>query len=141
MSRKSLFLLILIAAATIILYRWSDFSFDWHLFFTTLWNVQPVWLTISIAATFLTFVIRAVRWQVLLHPSKDVPLGPLTSINLVGFSAVFILGRAAEVIRPVWLTRRERIPLTVSVATLVVERFLDFVMIVILFGWTLLLVK
>ena len=136
-----MFLLILIAIGAVIAYRWSDSSFDWSVFYTSLWNLQPVWLTVSIAATFATFWIRAVRWQVLLHPVKNVPLGPLTSINLVGFSAIFLLGRAGEVIRPLWLTRRERIPLTVSVATLVVERFLDFVMIVVLFGWTLLLLK
>jgi uncharacterized protein (TIRG00374 family) len=141
MSRKSLFLLILIAIGAVIAYRWLDFSFDWSLFYSSLWNVQPVWLTVSIAVTFATFWIRAVRWQVLLHPLKNVPIGPLTSINLVGFSAIFLLGRAGELIRPLWLTRRERIPLTVSVATLVVERFLDTVMLVILFGCTLLLVK
>ena len=141
MSRKSLFLLILIAAATIILYRWADFSFDWHLFFITLWNVHPVWLTISIVATFLTFFIRAMRWQVLLDQSKFVPLGPLTIMNLVGFSAICLIGRAGEIVRPLWLTRRERIPLTVSLATLVVERFFDSVMLVVMFGCTLLLVK
>jgi len=141
MSRKSLFLLILIAIGAVIAYRWFNFSFDWSLFYSSLWNVQPIWLIVSIAVTFATFWIRAVRWQVLLYPLKNVPVGPLTSINLVGFAAIFLLGRAGEVIRPLWLTRRERIPLTVSVATLVVERFLDFVMIVILFGWTLLLVK
>jgi uncharacterized protein (TIRG00374 family) len=141
MSRKSLFLLILIVIGAVLAYRWSDFSFDWRLFFKSLWNVQPLWLAISIAATFLTFFIRAVRWQVLLNPLKAIPLGPLTSINLVGFSAIFLLGRAGELIRPLWLTRRERIPLTVSLATLVVERFFDSVMLVILFGCTLLLVK
>ncbi|HEY2381526.1 MAG TPA: lysylphosphatidylglycerol synthase transmembrane domain-containing protein [Terriglobia bacterium] len=127
--------------ATVLVYRWSDFSFDWSLFFTSLWNVQPLWLTVSIAATFLTFFIRAIRWQVLLHPLKSIPLGPLTSMNLVGFSAICVLGRAGELIRPLWLTRKERIPLTVSMATLVVERFFDSVMLVVLFACTLLLVK
>lgn len=141
MSRKSLFLLILIAITVLIVYRWSDFSFDWRLFFTSLANVHPVWLTISIAATFLTFFIRAIRWQVLLHPLKSVPLGPLTSMNLIGFSAICVLGRAGELIRPLWLARRERIPLTVSLATLVVERFFDAFMVVLFFAVTLLFVK
>ena len=141
MRRKSLFLLILIAITALVLYRWNGFSFDWRLFFTSLWNVQPVWLTISIAATFATFFIRAIRWQVLLHPLKAVPLGPLTSMNLIGFSAICVLGRAGELVRPLWLTRRERIPLTVSLATLVVERFFDSFMVVLFFAFTLLLVK
>ena len=95
-----MFLLTLIAIGAVIAYRWFNFSFDWSLFYSSLWNVQPVWLTVSIAATFATFWIRAVRWQVLLHPLKNVSVGPLTSINLVGFSGIFVLGRAGELIRP-----------------------------------------
>src|SRR5262249_20653133 len=54
---------------------------------------------------------------------------------------IFILGRAGEVIRPLWLTRRERIPLTASFATIIVERFLDTFMLIVFFAWALLLVE
>jgi hypothetical protein len=141
MSRKSLFLLILTAIASILAYRLWGSNFDWSLFYTSLWNIQISWLMASIAATFLSYVFRAARWQVLLDPVKSIRIKPLISANLVGFSAIFVLGRAGEVIRPLWIARREQTPLTASVATIVVERFLDSFMIIMFFGCSLLLVK
>jgi hypothetical protein len=91
--------------------------------------------------TFVTYVSRAFRWQVLLNPLKPVRIGPLFTTNLLGFTGIFVLGRAGEVIRPLWLTRREQIPLTASVATIIVERFVDTLMLVCLFGWALIAVE
>jgi uncharacterized protein (TIRG00374 family) len=141
MNRKLLFLLILTVISIVGLYRAFGWDFDWSLFVSSLWNIQPWWLTLSIVATLLTYVVRAVRWQVLLNPLKSIPMGPLISTNVLGFSAIYLVGRAGELVRPLWLTRRERVPLTASVATIIVERFLDTLMLIALFGGALLLVK
>jgi glycosyltransferase 2 family protein len=141
MNRKLLFLLILTVIVTVGLYRAFGWDFDWSLFLSSLWNIQPWWLTLSIIATLLTYVVRAVRWQVLLNPLKAIPMGPLISTNVLGFSAIYLVGRAGELVRPIWLTRREQVPLTASVATIIVERFLDTLMLIGLFGSALLLVK
>jgi len=141
MNRKLLLLLILSAIIAVALYRLIGRDFDWSLFISSLWNVQPGWLMASIAATLLTYVVRAFRWKVLLNPLKSIRVGPLISTNVLGFSAIYLIGRAGEVVRPLWLTRCEQIPLTASVATIIVERFLDTLMIIALFGWALLVVK
>src|SRR5262249_40410504 len=111
------------------------------LFVSSLWNVQPFWLGASIVATMLTYVARAFRWQVLLNPLKPVRMRPLISTNVLGFSAIYLFGRPGELFRPLWLTRCEQIPLTASFATIVVERVLDTLMIIALFGWALLVVQ
>jgi uncharacterized protein (TIRG00374 family) len=141
MNRKLLFLLVLTVLIAVGLYWIIGWDFNWSLFVSSLWNVQPIWLMASIAATLLTYVARAVRWQVLLSPLKSIRMGPLISTNVLGFSAIYLVGRAGELVRPLWLTRREQIPLTASVATILVERFLDIMMLIALFGWALLLVK
>jgi uncharacterized protein (TIRG00374 family) len=141
MSRKSLFFLCLAAITIYMVYQLRAWGFDWSLFLASLWNVQPIWLTASIAATLLTYVARAYRWQVLLNPLKPVPTGPLISANVLGFSAIYVFGRPGELVRPLWLTRRENIPLTASFATIIVERFLDAMMVIVLFGLALLLVQ
>ena len=92
------------------------------------------WLAASIVLTLLTYWFRAIRWQILLAPLKTVPILPLFSITLMGFSAIFLFGRAGEIARPVWLTRRENVALTGSVATIVVERFLDAIALILLFA-------
>jgi uncharacterized protein (TIRG00374 family) len=141
MSRKSLFLLSLGGITAFLAYRLSGWDFDWSLFLSSLSNMQPGWIVASIILTFLTYVFRASRWQVLLKPLKGIRIGPLISANVVGFSAIFILGRAGELIRPLWITRREQISLTSSVATIIVERVLDSLMLIVLFGLALLLVR
>src|SRR5262245_53744712 len=141
MTRKSLFFLCLAAIAGYLFYQLATVKFNWSLFTSSLWNVQPAWLLASIAATLLTYVVRAYRWQVLLNPLKSIPMGPLISTNVLGFSAIYLFGRPGELVRPLWLTRRENIPLTASVATIIVERFLDALMVIVLFGVALLLVQ
>ncbi len=139
MNRKSLFFLCLAALVVFVAARW-DWQFDWSLFFTSLWHVHPVWLAASVAATLLSYVIRAFRWQVLLNPLKEIQFQSLLSTTLVGFSAIYVLGRAGELVRPMWLTQREHVPFTASMATIVVERFFDSVMLVMLFAYSMLLV-
>jgi hypothetical protein len=141
MSRKSLFFLCLAAITVYLVYKFRAWDFNWSLFLSSLWNVKPGWIAASVAATMLTYVARALRWQVLLNPLKSIPMGPLISINVLGFSAIYVLGRPGELVRPLWLTQREHIPLTASLATIVVERVLDTLMLIALFGLALLLVE
>jgi uncharacterized membrane protein YbhN (UPF0104 family) len=136
-----LFLLAFAVIVLIVAYRLRDWDFDWELFFSTMWTLQPGWLAASLGATFLTYLIRAFRWQVLLGPLKSIGITPLFSSTIVGFSAIYTLGRAGELVRPIWLSRREQVPLSASVATIIVERFLDSLMLVALFAWTLLSIE
>jgi uncharacterized membrane protein YbhN (UPF0104 family) len=141
MSRKLLFLLVFSVIVVIVAYRWQDWDFDWSLFFSTLWSLQPAWLAASILATALQYVSRAYRWQVLLSPLKTVRIEPLLTSTLLGFSAIFLLGRPAELVRPVWLTRQERVPFSATIATLIVERMLDLLMLVALLATSLIFIE
>jgi glycosyltransferase 2 family protein len=141
MNRKLLVTIALIAIALILAYRYRGFGFDWTLFFSSFRQVRIGWLAASVVATFATYVVRAARWQILLAPLKAIRLEPLLVSTLVGFSAIYVLGRLAEPIRPVWLSRRERISTSASLATVFVERFLDAAMLMVLFVWTLMVVE
>ena len=138
MNRKLLVLLALFVAAGIVAYRVWGGDFNWTLFFSSLRNVQPAWLAASVAMTVASYFFRATRWQILLAGVKPVRVSRLLAINLVGFAAIYVLGRAGELIRPVWLTRREQIPLSATVATIIVERVLDLILLVAVFAWALL---
>ena len=133
MSRKLLVLLALFVIAIVVIYRVSGWDFDWSLFLSSLSGMKPGWLIASILLTLATYWFRAARWQVLLAPLKSVSIRSLLSITVVGFSAIFLLGRAGEIARPLWLTRREKIAFTGSFATIVVERFLDAFMLIMVF--------
>jgi hypothetical protein len=137
MNRKLLFFLALAVVALVAAYRLRGWNFDWALFFSSLWDVKGGWLAASVGITLFSYLIRACRWQVLLAPLKPIRLASLLGTTLVGFGAIYVLGRAGELVRPLWLTRREQVPLTSSVATIIVERFFDTLMIIALFAWTL----
>jgi uncharacterized protein (TIRG00374 family) len=111
------------------------------MFFASFRDVKIGWLAASIIATFVTYWLRAVRWQVLLEPLKEISVNALLAATLIGFSAIYVVGRAGEVVRPVWLTQRERVPFSASAATIIVERFLDMMMLVLMFAGSLLLIQ
>ena len=134
MSRKLLVLLALSLVGVIVAYRVWGWDFNWSLFASSLSGMKAGWLIASIVVTMVAYWFRATRWQILLAPLKAVPILPLLSITIVGFSAIFILGRAGEIARPLWLTRREKVAFTGSVATIVVERFLDAIMLILAFA-------
>ena len=123
-----------VAVAVILLLR-SDFNSE--LFFKSLGNVRPAWLIASVTVTFACYILRAVRWQVLLTSLKFIRLGPLITATLLGYSAIYALGRAGELVRPVWIARTEQIPASGSFAAILLERIFDFLLIVLLFAVSL----
>lgn len=132
MLRKLLFLL---GFVTLIGLAWlvAPEEFDGQLFWASFRTAHFGWIVASIGATFLGYVMRALRWQALLAPQKKtIEFGPLMSASVVGFAAIFTLGRPGEVVRPVWISRQERIPFVGAVASIVVERIFDFVTLVLL---------
>lgn len=87
----------------------------------------------SLALTCVTFVIRAERWQYLLAPLGPTRFMMVLRTTVIGFAASAVLpARAGEVIRPYLLARREGLSATATFATIVVERILDLVAVLLL---------
>jgi uncharacterized protein (TIRG00374 family) len=141
MNRKLLVLLALCAIGGILAYKWMPWDFNWALFFSSLKHMHAGWLALSIAITASQYAFRATRWQILLAPVKSISFKRLLSITVIGFSAIYVLGRAGELARPVFLTRKEDVRLSASFATIIVERFLDSLMLIGLFAWALFVVE
>ena len=81
------------------------------------------------------YFVRALRWKVLLHPLKpDTALRSRFAGVSIGFAInnIFV-GRLGELARAFALTRVEPITLSGSVGSLVVERFLDAIVLGTLF--------
>lgn len=91
-------------------------------------------LIISVA-----YVVRAARWGALLAPLAKASLRNLFVATTVGFGAVFLFGRAGEVVRPVVLPMREpRVRPAASFVTIMIERIYDSIAVVVLFAVNLL---
>jgi uncharacterized protein (TIRG00374 family) len=89
----------------------------------------------------LTMFARSLRWQALLSPIRATKFSNLFAATSVGFGAIFVIGRAGEIIRPAVLSLRERIKPTATFATILIERLFDTTAVVSLFAANLLFFK
>ncbi len=95
-------------------------------------------LLLAFIVTLLTYVARAIRWRYLLAPLQTVHFGPALRATVMGFAATSVLpGRVGEIVRPWALAREEKMSVSAALATVVVERLLDLVVILAMFGITL----
>jgi uncharacterized protein (TIRG00374 family) len=91
------------------------------------------WLTLSLLTMFANLAIRAWRWQYLLEPLGATSFGNAFRATAVGFAATSILpARAGEVIRPYFLSRHENMSATAAFATVILERVLDMLTVLVL---------
>jgi len=96
-------------------------------------HAEPEWLILSFATTLANLAIRAYRWQYLLDPLGKVRFGSAFRATAVGFAASTVLpARAGEVIRPYFLARHEHMSATGAFATIILERLLDVVAVLVL---------
>jgi uncharacterized protein (TIRG00374 family) len=89
----------------------------------------------ALAATALTYVLRAWRWQSLLAPIGPTRFSVALSTTIIGFAASNILpARPGEVLRPYLLARREGLSAAAAFATVILERLLDMATVLLLFA-------
>jgi hypothetical protein len=125
-NRKGLLVaaLLLILALVVYLNR-GRIQFDWHTFFEQLRLVSWKHIAAGIALIYSTFWIRSVRWSVFLAPTKKVPPFALTGSQFIGFTAVALFGRLADLTRPYLVARRIQLPVSSQVAVYTIERMFD----------------
>ena len=86
----------------------------------------------AIIFIFASYLVRAVRWSILITPVKRVSLLSLFSAIMVGSMANSVLpARAGELIRPILIGKKENIKMTTSLATVVMERIFDMMALII----------
>jgi uncharacterized protein (TIRG00374 family) len=96
-------------------------------------RARPGWLALSLVTMVANLAVRAWRWQYLLEPLGHTSFGSAFRATAVGFAASSVLpARAGEVIRPYFLARQERMSATGAFATIIVERLLDMLTVLVL---------
>lgn len=116
--------------------RGANLSDVWAVTRTADWSL----LLVGVGITLLSYALRALRWQYLLAPIGRTHFGVAFRMTVIGFAASFLLpARAGEVLRPYLLARREQLPATAAFATIILERLLDLVTVLLLFGLFVLL--
>ncbi len=113
-------------------------SFDWNLFLSTVRHVSWSWLIAAILLMLLTYVGRALRWEVMLRPlGRQVSLARLTSDTAIGFMAATLLGRVGELVRPYLISASAGVSFSSQLAAWLLERVLDLLAVLLIFGFAL----
>ncbi len=105
--------------------------------FAKLWdyiiNANYWWVILSMPVMVLSHWVRAYRWRTMLQPvKKNTKVWDLFSAVMSGYAINNVIPRGGEFVRPYIIARREKISFTSTFATIVVERFLDVLILLIM---------
>ncbi len=106
---------------------------EWSQLSVALKEAKYVYIIPTIILIFVSHYFRAVRWSALIAPIKRVSVLNLFSATMIGFMANCVLpARIGEIIRPVMVAKKEKIKVTASFATVVMERIFDVLSIIVI---------
>jgi len=122
---RVLWAVVVIALAVLVFLFRNKVHFDWATFWQQLRYVSVGHIVAGIALIYATYWLRAVRWAVFVSPTKKVPAASLLGSQFIGFTAVALFGRLADLTRPYLVARRVGLSLSSQVAVYTIERMFD----------------
>jgi hypothetical protein len=116
-----------IAISSVFLYL-AIRDLHWGEFWEAIKTANYIWLIPGVIIYFGGVWIRAWRWHYLLRPLKHISTINMFPIVTIGYAGNNIFpARAGEVLRSLILKRRENVSISASLATIIVERIFDAV--------------
>jgi uncharacterized membrane protein YbhN (UPF0104 family) len=117
---------VIVVALTVLVFLFRNkVHFDWATFWQQLRYVSVGHIVAGIALIYATYWLRAVRWAVFVSPTKKVSAASLLGSQFIGFTAVALFGRLADLTRPYLVARRVGLSLSSQVAVYTIERMFD----------------
>src|SRR5258708_19149656 len=130
--------MLVLAAAYLLRSELRKSGFRWSVFVATLTRLDWGWLLAAVGFALVTYYVRALRWAVLLKPVQPHPnMGRLISATVIGFTAITLLGRPGEFVRPYLISVQERVPFSSQISAWVLERIYDLLIALAIFGFAL----
>ena len=124
-KRKSVLGLLGVAALVAVGLLLRRVRFDWGMFWQQLRHVSWGHIAAALALIWATYWLRALRWAEFCRATKSLRARDLVGPQFVGFTAVALFGRLADLVRPYLLARRTGLPVSSQVAVYTVERMFD----------------
>jgi len=142
-SRRLFFLLLAAAALGYLFYRFRNSialeGFRWSTVGQSLRDARLSLLALSVIAIYGCFAIRALRWMRFSRALGQSTFSKVYSATLMGFSCMFLLGRAGEPIRPVLIAKKNALSVPHMFGVYVLERVFDMAATAVLAGVALVL--
>jgi len=140
-NRKGLVVLTIgILLAIVIIENRGRIHFDWAVFWQQVRHIRWAHIAAGVGLIYATYWLRSARWAVFLSDQKKVSPFALVAPQFIGFTAVALFGRIADVIRPALVARRVGLPTSTQFAVYTIERMFDLGAAAIIFSGALLFV-
>lgn len=124
-----------------ILLTWLSISSVWgerDKIVTSFLTANYFWVFISVIISVFSHFLRAYRWNYLLKPAGySVKMPNAIGAVLVGYFANYGLPRMGEITRCTLVTRYDKVPFEVALGTVITERIIDTVLLLLIFVLTL----
>jgi glycosyltransferase 2 family protein len=140
-SRRYFLLLIALLALGYFFYKFRHSitleGFHWRIVASSLLHARWELLLLSIAGVYACYAIRALRWMHFCRTLGPTRFGHVYAGTLMGFTCVFLLGRAGEPIRPVIIAKKDSLSIPGMFGIFFLERIFDIGSAVVLTGYAL----
>ena len=122
------------ALAAVLLLAFFFRGMDWTALGRALAEARILPLAAFVVVSFLIYAARSWRWGWLLQPLAPVRYVDLFSATMVGFTSGLLIPRAGELLRPWLVSRRYPVPFSAGLATIILERLVDMITVLVLFS-------
>ena len=89
-------------------------------------SANPYYLILSLITIYVCYAVRSLRWKVFQQNLGPSSFWNIYKMTLAGFSALQLLGRPGEPVRPVLLAQKEKLPISGMFGVYLLERIFDF---------------
>jgi hypothetical protein len=132
-------LVVLVVLVALGVYAQHKYPFHWDSLWASLKTADWVRIAIGVGCIYLGYCFRSVRWALLLRHNRKVGIFSLLGTQVIGFTAVALIGRVADPVRPYLVSKKTGLPLSSQLAVYVVERLFDLGSTALLFSSVILL--
>lgn len=130
-------LLPLLISAVVLVYTYRDYDFSklWY----DIERLKLGWIFFAVVFSWLSPLFRGLRWNLILFPlGYKVPYRDSILTVFTGYAANIIIPRFGEISRCAILDRHNSVPFSKGLGTLLAERFVDMVLLMLICGITVL---
>jgi hypothetical protein len=119
-------LVVLVIVAALLVWGHDRFHFDLGLLREHAAKANWWMIFAGVASIYAAYLFRSVRWAWLMRHNQRVGSFSLIGTQVIGFTAVALIGRVADPVRPFLVSKRTGSPLAAQIAVYIVERLFDF---------------
>jgi glycosyltransferase 2 family protein len=119
-------LIAVLAVAALVWFGRHRIHFNWGVFGEQLRMADWRRIVFALSCIYLGYIVRGLRWVTLIRHRKKLPPLSLVGTQVMGFTAVALIGRIADLVRPYLVAKRTGLPLSSQIGVYIVERLFDF---------------